>query len=93
MIKDLQKIFDVIKAEKPLIDAAIAEINSNVLDDATHPTNKRRLTLNFLITPNSERTSGSISLEVKTILSRRVSEDTEVAFSIDKNPTLQIAKS
>jgi hypothetical protein len=92
MIKDLQKIFDVIKKEKPLIDSAIAEINSNVMDINTHPTNKRRLTLNFLITPNSERTSGSIELEVKNTLARRVSEETEVAFGSDQNPPLSPAK-
>jgi hypothetical protein len=90
MIKGLEKVFDIIKNEKAAIDAALAEINANVTDPNTHPTNKRRLTLNFLITPNSERTSGSIELEIKSTLARRVTEETEVAFATGKEPTLTL---
>lgn len=92
MIKDLSKIFDVIEEHRKVIESAIEEIKTNVADLSTHATNIRKLILTFPIQPASERDSGQIGLEVRTVLARRTTEPTEVVFNEKKHPTLGIAK-
>lgn len=54
------------------IEKAIAEINTNIEDSSTHPTNKRSLKIVIAVSPDDQREQAEVSIDVLTTLARRV---------------------
>jgi len=56
------------------IKKTLKEIEDNIQDKATHPTNVRVLTIEYRIYPNSEREQCEIEIDVKGKLAKRIAE-------------------
>lgn len=74
------------------VGVAMAEVAKNILDVNTDPAKARKITVDFTVKPNKDRTSAEVSLSVKTTLAGNLPVETSVAVGKDEHGQLVLAE-
>lgn len=80
MIINITQVYEQLQREdvRQAITDCANDISENILDERTHPTNKRGLQINLSFSPNPERTETQLDISVQSKLARRITIPTSL---------------